>query len=353
MPTEQEDNGFLPQTRTVSAEQEGAAVTKSLTDEQAKANFKRRLEALDINDPGAAVDPAPEEKPVTPAKPEATPSVPRTADSGPAFAPELLARAREHGITAHEAKEYGDPKHLERALAHFDRSLAQRQPAAPQQQAAPVEEEPSLPDLPDPSEDGSEWDPKLLQWAKQTRETFDRQRAENKQLNSKLDQVNQHLQRQEIERVTAQWDGFFENVPAEFKAAVGEGSIYDIDRTEAGDTRRRVLAVALGIQDSLQKMGQRVPSFKTLAEQALRAVVTPTTPAETKPTEKDGKVTVDENGRYHDSQGRLMAKPTARRESIDSTQTNGDTPPADPKKRDEWAMNRFKKRAAPIFGNDN
>ncbi len=343
---EQDDAGFLPDIKTVTPQEQGAAVTKSLTDDQAKANFKKRLDELDINDPSESTpEPTPEPKPAEKPAAKVPPSVAGASEPA-AFSPELLARAREHGITASEAKEYGTPALLERAVAHMDRSLSQRRPE-PQRQPEPPPPEESL-ELPDlPAQDGEvEWDPKLQQWVQATRGAFDKLASENKQLKDHIAQTNQYLQRQEVERITQQWDGFFEKVPDEYKAAVGEGALADLENTAAGDLRKDVLRTFLALQQNYQQTGQRAPSFKTLADRALRAVATPAAVSDSKPKP------ADDDARIRDAQGRFLSAPTARRDSVNDNKLDGDTPPADPKKREVWAMHRFKRNAVRVFGEE-
>lgn len=321
----------------LSVAQAAAVATRQQAGIQAAARKEAAEDALDIKDP--SITEPKEPTPETPAKPKTEKPATIPGASTEQFSPALLGRASHYGMSETEAKAYGAPEHLERTLSHLDRQAAQAwqqrqaQPAPqPAAQPAPAEPEFLLPDLLPPSD--GEWDANLVGTWKNAQNAFQQLADQNRQLQESLQTIVQAQQSRVIGERLQQIDKFFNGLEGDLKGVYGTGTVKTI---QPGSPQWQARKQMDGLVNFF------VENHGVAFDQACEMAVNALHPGQAK---KQAATEVEQ--RVRDHQGRFAAPPTSRRDSADSSRTDGDNPPDDPRLREKWAFERFAKKHAAL-----
>lgn len=233
----------------------------------------------------------PDGKPIVPGPEEKKPQV--QDGDGVTLAPELVAMAKEYGLTDAEAQAFGTPAALTAALGVFDRKIAA---LGREQLAAGAPPPPTPPPLPTtvPSVDprtatpAPAATPGVGYKSKLSRDTYESDLVDEieatgtelQQVKSQLAVVLQHLgqqvgeqARRQIASEDQQFDGAISTLPEGYKEVLGVGTAAEMDRTtEQFKNRCELYQQMQAIRAGMKAMGQAPPPQKVLFERALRSL---------------------------------------------------------------------------------
>lgn len=253
---------------------------------------------------------------------DATPSAKASAPAGDdGFSAELLASAEQYGFTADEAKAFGSPDHLQRAMTALDRKAAawareeqkktgqaadagktaDQTPASPApasgsaapatpaaKPATPPAQTPAAAANPAAAADASldkfkleldpnEYDEGTISVLNGLNDHYDglvrSLRGELDSLKSQLGMVSGRMQADEGARFVEQMDSFFDGLGDEFKETFGKGKLDDFrpDAQELANRQKLVEEMnALALAD--EKVGRKRSSTSDLAKRALNVL---------------------------------------------------------------------------------
>lgn len=285
MPVDQRDDFPSQPAQPISASVAAAQAAADAARTYTLATRAYNLDQLDIEDPSLP----PKGSGDSGASRQAT-GLEASTSPGPEspdpFPQDLLRRASEAGIGPSEAREFGTPQALERAVELVRRNRQtprqpepQRQPRRqPEPQPAPL---PELPDLgsyvhPQGHEFAGQpvFDPRLEEAFRARDEALLSALEEVRQLKSDLGGVRQTAAQAQAEQVNARYDAAFNAVPDEYKGLVGTGTHHDLSADGAEyQARMEVFLHAEGAREAYLKAGRTPPPFQTLFGRALRAVL--------------------------------------------------------------------------------
>jgi len=237
----------------------GEAVSAKVSEERQASVDKAYRDQFDLVDPSESASSAES------ARPEKAEAARTPAE--PVFAPDLLRRASDAGLTIEEAKAFGKPELLERTLAVSDRrvaALANRQPVPEYRQPPPPP--PELP--PPPRLDPEVFTPELIA-------AFDAQQKHYQAAievgQRKYEQQLAHFHNvQTTQEATTAADAFFAKCDPE---TFGEGSGHNLDpHSDAMGARRAVYQKHLILEAGYKAVSGRAPSRAALLEEAHHAI---------------------------------------------------------------------------------
>lgn len=276
--------------------------------ETAKPDSGDQADILDSGD--AEVPPEPSEQPDAgePARAEGSEPAP---DQEAEFAPALLDRARELGISTEEARSYGRPEILERSLDALDRKLGEfalgkAQPAvAPPAAPPPIEaESPSFKlDLDEMAEDG--FDPALVKVNKGLKSLHEHYETRVAQLEGVVRQLSGQLQQGTAQTSEQQFDQLITDLGDEYAESFGSGSGRDLPTNGQQLANRVKLWQEIGtLKAGYAATKRRAPSDRVLFKRALAG-------AFGTQTETIAKQRLDTQLR--DRQGQFISAPSSRK----------------------------------------
>ncbi len=209
-----------------------------------------------------------EEQDDNPADEDETPPDDEPDDSSDVFPEALLTRAQSLGVDPDAVRSrFSSPKDLEAALELIEANRVSQTPAE-----KPAEGEPdAADDAPyDCGLSPDEFDPTLVKAINKIGQdamgTIRRLEKENAELKGRLDSLGGAW-------ATRQLDDLFASAPEDYRDALGEGGVDDLEvDSPAFKNRSKVVKAMTAIAAGLQKTGQPVPSQKSLFRKALAQV---------------------------------------------------------------------------------
>lgn len=253
----------------------GEAAASRQADLIADALQKAETSRLDIRDPFTQRE-VPEPDPKAVPTPETLPGA--TADGG--FTDALLQRAYEAGIDAVEAKDYGTPKTLEKAIGHIERQAqnwARQQQYVPPQQPyhppqQPAQQPPELPAL-----DASEFDERLVGAItardKHYQAQIAQQQQQLQQMHAFLQQQQAQVAEQQATQTRREIDSLFAGVGEEMKQVFGSGGRYQLSERSPEFTARMAVLDEMDVMDAgYRATGRTPPPRDVLFERAVRTI---------------------------------------------------------------------------------
>lgn len=191
------------------------------------------------------------------------------ADDSPDVFPEaLLTRAESLGVSSDTVRaRFSSPKDLEAALELIEAIRAE----VPAEASAKTPEETGAEDEPyDCGLSADEFDPTLV---KAINKIGQDAMGTIRQLQKQNAELQERLQSLGGAWATRQLDDLFASAPEEYRDALGEGGVDDLDTdSPAFKNRSKVVKAMAAIATGLQETGQPVPSQKSLFRKALAQV---------------------------------------------------------------------------------
>jgi hypothetical protein len=206
------------------------------------------------------------------AEPETTPET----TPEPALPDHLVERAREYGLSTEEAREYGDAKSLERALAIADKQMAhfsrqQQQQQQRQQQDKPAEK-PARKKL-----NKEAFHPELVEVLEQYEADFDALHKENENLKGAFHHVMGEHARRESQDFADRMDKQFETLGEGYHGVFGKGNGQAVIKSHGARSalmaaRLDVMAEMAALEQGYRAYGRAMPDESELFRRAVRAL---------------------------------------------------------------------------------
>lgn len=214
-----------------------------------------------------------EEPPSTEETPETeTPSAdsPEETPSEPEFDQDLLQFAHdEFGLTTQQARSFGSPEKLERALL----SMARREIQMGRQQDVPEPEDPFDVSVRLPDDDSQDEDvnKRLLNEVNNAlKKLSSASKSETEKLKKTVDGLQRSLQQSQQALFVNRFDALVEKLGSAYKDVLGEGSSLELDpNSKAAQNRSRLIEEIEDQVQVAQMRGRPIPSEKTLVTRAL------------------------------------------------------------------------------------
>ena len=184
-----------------------------------------------------------------------------SGDTSPEFSDELLTRAVKRGMSLSDARDFGTPESLEKALNLLDSNDPQSDSRGEEQ-----EEEFNLPKL-----DPEEYDEDVIKLMEARDEVITKQRDELKEIRQLLEQQGEQMRASQEERFYDQVDDAFSSM-AGWKDVIGTGDRFSLGEDSAElKNRVQILEEFNVLQEADAKAG-RSTAFKKQMEKAAKNV---------------------------------------------------------------------------------